>query len=429
MSAKNQYIIFFSFLILCLGVLLYFVFEEKLYFLISEFVLILIALVAFMIYRNIFRPLQFIQQGTEALLDEDFNIRISTKGHSKDINSLVDVYNKMLDKIRTERVYQQEQHYFLQSIMELIPVGIIILDYDEKITQFNSKAEGLLSLSKATIGKPLSETNSMQKALLNLEIGTDETIRNGSIENFRCACRSFVHRGFTRKYYIVEDITKEVLATEKNAFGKVIRMMSHEVNNSTGAINSMLHSLLSGEKIDPKEIREFLPIVIERNEHLGQFMSNFASVIRLPSPAIKTFNLSESIRNMTRLLSSYANERNTSFDFSELEDSFLIHADQQQLEQVLMNIFKNSIEAIESEGRIQIKLSSKTGKLQIIDNGIGILEEHQEKLFSPFFSTKQTGQGVGLTLIKQILYNHQLPFHLSSEGGLTTFEIDLSGRR
>lgn len=424
MRTKIQYIVFFTALLLSIAALLFVVFQKhKLYFILSEAILLGLVILGWKIYSNIFRPLDFIKQGSEALLAEDFNIRIATSGTSE-INSLVEVYNKMLEKIRHERTYQQEQHFFLESLLEMMPVGILIMDYDQGINTFNTPAAKLLKINHSSVGERLNpEHNTLQKALHELEPNESIKVRSGSVESYRCTAKRFIHRGFPRMYYVIEDITKDLIQNEKNAYGKVIRMMAHEVNNSTGAINSILHSLLSDEDINPEEIRTYLPIVIERNQHLGQFMKNFASVIRLPDPEPKQFDLIQSIHHVIGLFSKSAKEQQIELISGGLTDTFLITADKEQIEQALVNIIKNSIEAIGTEGQIRFELDPSSGKLYITDTGSGISSTVAQHLFTPFYSSKATGQGVGLTLIKHILFSHGFPFRLFTRENETIFEI------
>lgn len=424
MKSRTQYVLLFGGLLLLLGILLYLVFQEKkLYFLISEVGILILAVIAFKVYQNIFRPFDFLKQGKEALMDEDFNVRITAKG-SPDMDALIDVYNQMLDKIRSERIYQQEQHYFLDSLLDILPVGILILNYDDEIDQYNNLAAEYINLSDGDKGNALdSLPHNLVSVLTQMEDESEEMVKLGGVNYYRCLSRKFMHRGFARKYFIIEDLSSEMLKVEKQAYGKVIRMMAHEVNNSMGAINSILHSLLSDERIDEQELREYLPIVIERNEGLGNFMKNFASVIRLPNPDRKSIDLSEVVKKMAVFYQNVAKERGVEIITQDSLDPFMISADKEQIEQVLVNVIQNSLEAIPERGWIRVILSAEHRTLRIIDNGSGISAEDQQHLFSPFYSTKPNGQGIGLTLVKQILFNHDYDFSLNSENGETVFEV------
>lgn len=424
MRTKTQFILLIGGLMLLLSILLFVVFQEnKLYFLICEVGIILLTIIAFRVYQAIFRPFDFLKQGREAMMDEDFNVRIAPN-KSPDMNALINIYNQMLDKIRSERVFQREQHYFLDSLLDVLPVGILILDYDDRITQFNHLASQYLNLRTEDKGLLLTEnTSALQGLLTQLKIGQEETIKIGSVHYYRCFARQFMHRGFARKYYVIEDLSTELLKVEKQAYGKVIRMMAHEVNNSIGAINSILHSLISGQNIDPQEIREYLPIVIDRNDGLASFMKNFASVIRLPLPSKKPCDLATILYSIVKLYQNRGINRSVDISIVSAPETYIIHADKDQIEQALVNILQNSIEAIADHGWIKIYLDPQKNQLRIIDNGKGISPEEAKDLFTPFYSTKADGQGIGLTLVKQILYNHGFDFSLASHDSETVFEI------
>jgi len=205
-------------------------------------------------------------------------------------------------------------------------------------------------------------------------------------------------------------------------------MMAHEVNNSIGAINSILYSLQEFEELEQEEwgrdILEALSIASERNVGLNQFMKNFADVIRLPEAKIERHSLSELCLKTGKLVQAQAKAANINIEIRRPHKELFANFDLYQLEQVLLNILKNALESIEEKGSIQIILDEQSRRLQIRDNGKGIPTEIADQLFTPFFSTKTTGQGIGLTLIREILTQHQFPFSLQTkEDGWTVFEI------
>jgi len=409
-----------------IGVLLYFVFQEnKLYFLVGEFVMLLMALIAYNVFRNVFRPIDLVQRGTDSLSSEDFNIKFSKTGYEQ-MDNLVEVYNSMIDKIRSERVYQQEQHYFLSLLLDALPIGVFTLDYDDNISEFNPAAKQMLELSNEDVGKSLADIDhEIGSELAEIEIGQSVTTKTGGINYFRMFSNRFMHRGFPRKFVLVQELSGEILETEKNAYGRVIRMMAHEVNNSMGAVNSILQSISSGDKINTDEIEEYLPIVIERNQSLTMFMKNFAKVVRLPKPTLEQLNVNELVGNVAQIMSVQASDKQIKIEVLNSDKPLLISGDKDQLQQALINIVLNAIQAIDSDnGLIEMRIDSKARQLQIIDNGKGIDDGNEGKLFTPFFSTKPDGQGIGLTLIREILHNHNAEFSLKSEAGRTTFEIN-----
>ncbi|MEN0048765.1 MAG: ATP-binding protein [Bacteroidota bacterium] len=398
--------------------------EQKLYFILAELGIIISFLLSIGLYRSFIRPLKFLYSGKDAIQDQDFTIKFVPTG-AKEMDQLIDTYNNMIDRIREERRTMEEQHYFLQKIITASPSGILIFDYDNRLTSFNPKAKKLLDLQEEMLGE-IAIPRLLQ--LVEIEAGNSEMITLEGARKYRCEVSEFVHRGFRRKFVMVQEVSKEILAAEKRAYGKVIRMMAHEVNNSIGAINSILYSLQDFEELKEEEwgrdILDALSIASERNVGLNQFMKNFADVIRLPEAQIERHSLSELCLKAGKLVQVQARASNINIEIRRPHKELFAHFDLYQLEQVLLNILKNAIESIEEKGSIQIILEEQSRRLQIRDNGKGIAPEVADQLFTPFFSTKTTGQGVGLTLIREILTQHKFPFSLQTkEDGWTVFEI------
>ncbi|MEL6945501.1 MAG: PAS domain-containing protein, partial [Bacteroidota bacterium] len=202
--------------------------EQKLYFILAEFGIIVSLLLSISLYQSFIRPLKFLYTGKDAIEDEDFAVKFVPTG-AKEMDQLIDTYNNMIDKIRKERRTMEEQHFFLQKIIEASPSGILIFNYDNRLTSFNPKAKVLLGLKESMIGEI---ANSDLQQLVAIEVGDSKMITLEGARKYRCEVSEFVHRGFRRKFVMIQEVSKEILAAEKRAYGKVIRMMAHEVNNS-----------------------------------------------------------------------------------------------------------------------------------------------------------------------------------------------------
>ncbi len=205
-------------------------------------------------------------------------------------------------------------------------------------------------------------------------------------------------------------------------------MMAHEVNNTIGPVNSILQSTLASKPIwqnnDSDHFKEALQVAFDRNNNLNLFMRNFAEVVRLPEPAKKNTDLHQLIISIAKLMEMKAGEKQIHFEYHLPEAPFYILSDEQQMEQVLINIVKNSIEAIDEKGVISFETNPSLKQLIITDSGKGIGENAAGQLFSPFYSTKKDGQGIGLTLVKEILLNHGCEFSLQTvQPGETSFVI------
>jgi signal transduction histidine kinase len=153
-------------------------------------------------------------------------------------------------------------------------------------------------------------------------------------------------------------------------------------------------------------------------------MRNFADLVRIPFPQKKQVDLVHLLQRVTDLLHLKAAEKNVEIKFEHTGSAFMIMADIQQMEQVLINIIKNALEAIDGQGTITILTCSYPKQLIIRDSGKGISPNAEEHLFSPFYSTKKDGQGVGLAIIKEILINHGFNFTLKTlSKGKTEFMV------
>lgn len=209
--------------------------------------------------------------------------------------------------------------------------------------------------------------------------------------------------------------------SEKQAYEKLIRVLSHEVNNSIGAANSLLQSCLTyKEQLHPGDQEDFemaLDVVTSRTAHLNDFMRSYVNVIRLADPKRQLSNVRQMLESITLLFKADFARRNIRLDWH-IEEDILpsVYMDRDQMEQVLTNILKNAMEAIGQNGTIMIRLlmQGKRLMLSIEDTGEGIAVEVMANLFTPFFSTKENGQGIGLTLIQEILTRHGFTFSLES---------------
>jgi len=405
--------------------------EHRWLFVLSEFLILISIGISVRLYQEFIRPLNLISAGIESMKDKDFSTKFVEVGQVE-MDQLIGMYNQMITQLRQERITQQEQHFFLERLIEALPSGIIILDLDEKITSLNPAAEFLLKVKTADyIGKDLCALNGqLPEKLSQLKSGESVIVQIDGIQAFKCQKSHFIDQGFHHHFITIEELTEQLLKTEKRAYEKVIRMMSHEINNSIGAINSILNSVLNYKnqlkRDDVTDFENGLQVAIERNEKLNHFMGNFANVVRTPLPIKEITDLHKLLKNVQILMAGECQKRNISMELELSAGQFWVECDVQQMEQVLLNILKNSAEAIENDGRIIIQTQNQSQKcLTILDSGRGIPVEIQQHLFTPFFSTKKDGQGIGLTLIREILINHGFRFNLEiTAEDLTAFQID-----
>ncbi len=424
MKLKARFFLYIIIIHVALTYLLYKVLRDTtpIAFILSEVLVLISIIISFYLYNGFIKPLNLLKSGTDALKDQDYNYKYAETG-SKHMDQLIDVFNKMLIRLKDEKVKSSAQSIFLNDLIDQAPYGIILLDYDDKISQINTYARNFFDTS-IEIGTAIHKIDhEMIGSIYNLVKSENKIVSLSGGKKFNCTMDEVLHQGFTRKILTFYELTQEFQETEKKAYSKVIRMMAHEVNNSIGAINSILDTASSTD-MDSVELAETLQIVMDRNDKMVVFMKNFASVIRLPDPYKQKIDLIPIIENCISLLSSSSREKNIEITFDKKENQpFIVDADQILMEQVCINILKNAIEAIQQDGQIKVSTDRKEKTIRFMDNGTGITPEAQANLFSPFFSTKAEGQGIGLMLIRQILTDHGAEFNLDSEDGWTTFKI------
>ncbi len=433
MQVKTKYIIFVSSLLLVTETLLYIVFSgNKLLFIISEVFAVVAAAIAWQLYRQLIRPLKMLMQSAETIKDKDFNVTFLPTGN-RDMDKLITVFNHMMNELRMERTKQEQQHFFLDKLIQTSPTGIVILDFDNNIQEINQTASRILGIyGGAFTATQLNETSRlMLDQISKLHSGQTTIVKLRGVNTYKVQKSHFVHRGVSRHFIMIEELTTEMMAAEKSVYEKVIRMMAHEVNNTIGPVNSIMQTvLMSGrlwENQQQENLKNALQIAIDRNQNLNLFMRNFAELVKLPPPNRQRVDLHQLVESVLSFMSIRAGEKGVAFIKQLPNEPFMVMADVQQMEHALINIIKNGIEAIEQPGHITVTSIPSERRLVIADSGKGISPEQAPNLFSPFFSTKKDGQGIGLTLVREIFLSHHFEFSLQTVAEKRTeFSISLN---
>lgn len=417
--------------LLLAGLAAWLIAQNRLWLLAAEVVLAASFVTGLALVRRFFTSLSFVRDSAQLLEDSDFMSRVRLVGQPG-IDRLIQVYNRMVDSLRDERVRLQEQQQFLACVLRESPGGIVVLDFDGRIEMVNpaaarllgSPAEALERRTLAGIERPLAS------ALDALAPGAVRVVPLWGGRRVRASHGTFVDRGFRRSFFLIEELTEELRQSEKAAYEKLIRMLSHEVNNTVGASSSLLTSCLAyGRQLTPEDRADFehaIGVIIGRTAQLNAFMRGFADVVRLPPPNRQPVDLEALVHDLARLLTPDAAARGIAVRQAVARDLPPIRVDRSQFEQALLNIAKNGLDAIGRDGVLTISATrgDEGTTLDIEDSGPGIPPEVREQLFTPFFSTKEGGQGIGLTLVQEILANHQIPFALDGPpGGPTRFTM------
>ena len=240
----------------------------------------------------------------------------------------------------------------------------------------------------------------------------------------------FVDRGFPRAFFVLEELTGELRQAERAAYEKLIRVMSHEVNNTVASSTSLLQSSLTyARELSPENRTDFetaLGVVIARTAQLNTFMKGFADVFRLPAPARQPCELVAILERVVALISARPDAGGIAWRWELDAPAIRVSADPAQLEQAILNVVKNAVEAVDGtgDGHDPRHVEDDPPTLVVEDSGAGLTAEAQANLFTPFFSTKPGGQGIGLTLVGEILAGHGFDYALERTArGTTAFRI------
>ncbi len=396
------------------------------YFYIGEGLVLFILCYLPFFYRKIVKPLNSIGSGMELLREQDFSSRLSPVGQYE-ADRIVNVFNRMMEQLKNERLRLREQNNFLDLLIKASPMGVILTTLDEDLSELNPMAQKMLGVRQEDVlGKKMNEIDSPLAAeLANVPKGETATVRLNDSNIYRCTHSSFIDRGFQHPFFLIESLTDEVMKAEKKAYEKVIRMIAHEVNNTTAGITSTLDTVeqaLSAEE-GMDDICDVMRVCIERCFSMSRFITRFADVVKIPEPTLTPVDLNDLAFTSKRFMEGMCADRNIKLRLEIDETLKEVKMDASLFEQVLVNIIKNAAESIEKDGEIIVRTLSPA-TIEVVDNGKGISKEVEAKLFSPFFSTKPNGQGIGLIFIREVLMRHGCTFSLRTYAdGLTRFRI------
>ncbi len=416
------------FLLLVLGGGLLFLSSRlnMIYFYIGEGLVLFILCYLPFFYRKIVKPLNSIGSGMELLREQDFSSRLSPVGQYE-ADRIVNVFNRMMEQLKNERLRLREQNNFLDLLIKASPMGVILTTLDEDLSELNPMAQKMLGVRQEDVlGKKMNEIDSPLAAeLANVPKGETATVRLNDSNIYRCTHSSFIDRGFQHPFFLIESLTDEVMKAEKKAYEKVIRMIAHEVNNTTAGITSTLdtveQALSTEEGMD--DICDVMRVCTERCFSMSRFITRFADVVKIPEPTLTLVDLNDLAFTCKRFMEGMCTDRNIKLRLEIDETLKEVKMDASLFEQVLVNIIKNAAESIEKDGEIIVRPLSPA-IVEVVDNGKGISKEVEAKLFSPFFSTKPNGQGIGLIFIREVLMRHGCTFSLRTYAdGLTRFRI------
>jgi len=389
--------------------------------------IVLLSVLSFQVYyliRFLSRTNRELTKFIEAIKQEDYSLKYPSIKNKSSIAELHESFNTIIEAFKQVKIDREMQFNFLQLIIENIEIGILAINEKQEIVLMNSAAEKLLGVHKSKTWKQLKikttnfclEAESIFSGGKKLiEWKTQEKLLNLTIEVI-----STTMLGQPHKLITLNDIKKEIEQKELDAWIKIIQVLNHEIMNSTTPISSLTETiimLLEDKKTGPKSQHEINDEVIadvidsaktiqKRSDGLYDFVNEYRKLTRVPPPKIENVLIKDLVEDVIKLMTPSLLGNNISINYQNNPDDLIISLDSNLIEQVLINLIKNAIEALNETTEPEINITAEKSLIRVSDNGPGIEPELLDEVFVPFFSTKVEGSGIGLSLSRQIMNQH-----------------------
>jgi two-component system nitrogen regulation sensor histidine kinase NtrY len=400
--------------------------EQMALFLGVEALLVVSLAGGFALIRRAMRPLEYTERFRDLLQDQDYAARM-TDSKLPELDQLILLFNTMLGTLYRERLELGEQRGFLDSLLEATPSAVIVFDFDGNISLMNASAHALLGLREPK-GKPLSHWsgNALPAQLDALPLNESRLLSDPEGRRYRAQRGQFFDRGFARDFLLVEEMTAELESSERATYEKLIRVLAHEVNNTVAATGSVLDSLLFyRSQLAERDASDFSTAIVavrRRNVSLGEFIERFTRVIKMPEPELRPASVAAMMDDILWLNREQCKSRGIEIGWARRDEVAQVRLDSQLMEQALLNIVKNAVEAVETTqaetgkpGYIRFALADEGAqiRLTIVDSGNRLGELPARQLFTPFVTTKKGGQGIGLMFVREVLTRHNFAYRLA----------------
>ena len=377
----------------------------------------------------------------DAIRNDDSTLNFPEKTGNKSLNELNASLNKVNVLIKNIKFELQEQEQYFKTILEQISIGIISFNEKGNIYLSNTVARTLLGHEHLTHIDQISQIDrKLYAAIKELQPGDRKLVSfNSRTGIVQLSLKSTLFKTAQETFQLVaiQDIKTELETLELESWIKLIRVLTHEIMNTIAPITSLSQTILEyfknldgqmpSEKIIGNTIKG-LEVINERGTGLIGFVETYRKLTRIPQPDKKPVSVAHLFENTVTLIKSEPENENVHISWEIKPTDLEIVADKKQIAQVLINLLKNSVEALKNQvgGKIIVKSNiNPDGKvlISVTDNGPGIPEDLMDKIFIPFFTTKENGSGIGLSLSRQIIQMHGGSLKVDSKPKKTMFSI------
>lgn len=373
---------------------------------------------------------------------DDLSYSFKTQSDDPTVQRLHRELNEAMLKLRNSRREKDSEFLFFKNIVMHVGIGLIIFKEDGRIEIFNSAARKLLRTNKAERIADLKEVSeTLVNVFIKLKTGGRELLRlkiGDDLVQLSIYAIELTLRGENVKLISLQNIQNELEEKEMEAWQNLVRVLTHEIMNSVTPISSLagiveddLKQHMESQQSTPltndqlNDIHLSLQTISKRSEGLIHFVKEFRSLTAIPKPKPVQISVKALLEELTMLHRKELMEKQIQLTISVYPEDLTISADKNMIDQVIINLIKNAMQAFEDQENklIELKagLNEKTRPvISVRDNGSGIDPEAMEKIFIPFFTTKKTGSGIGLSLSRQIMRQHQGTLTVKSSVGKGT---------
>jgi Signal transduction histidine kinase len=438
----------FQWRILSRVLLLFITLTAASYFLVKQWHLYLALLSPILLYQ-IIEFIRFqkkthdeLNQFVESVHYRDFSRYFDVKHASADIQPLRKGFNEINTTFKVISKEKETQYQYLQKILELVDTGILSYDVESgDVVWMNESLKKMLQLPYLKNIHSLSRRDlALFTEIEKLQPG-DNVIATAHLERsfFKVLLSATAFQTEGRKYKLIafQNVNEALDETESKAWQKLLSVMTHEIMNSVAPISSLADTLknrlqlsvadLNGDSVAFEDLEIGIETIKRRSEGLLKFAETYRNLNKITRLNVKKFYVRDLFGNLHQLMQPTLAQKNIELEIILRDTEVSFEADHSLIEQVLINLIVNAIEAVKDQQHPKIILSAEATSIKkvvikVADNGTGMPEELLDKIFIPFFSTKKSGSGIGLSLCKQIVMLHKGTIQVQSvEGKGTVF--------
>ena len=364
-----------------------------------------------------------------AIRYDDFSQSFSIGHLGATFADLKVAFETVMERFRAARAARESQRRYLEALVEHVPVAIIAVHEDGRVTLLNNAARRLLDTTNEGSLEALDAYGAaFQRDIAQAEPGERKLTRtelDGIERQLIVSTTQITIGGEIQRLISLQDIQRELDANELSAWQDMVRMLSHEIGNSITPIASLARTADEmvtelEDKADDRQaaaelvgdIHAAVDTIARRSEGLMRFVKSYRQLTRLPTPDQRQLSLAAYFQRLERLLAAEWGDRGVKLHIGTPAEGLTIAADESLLDQAIINIVSNAADAAQAAPAPQVWIEARLSDrgrpiIEIADNGAGIDEELAEKIFLPFFTTKADGSGIGLALARQVMLLHK----------------------